>query len=148
MHIFGDASITRYGACAYFHVQYSDGFVQCLFVLGKSHVAPLHTVTVPCLKLTAATIVVKLVHAVHREIEFPIDCVLFWTDVKVILHYIHNISSHYKSFVANHLELIHTMSSPQQWNYVSTNLNAADIMSCSLFPSKVDLADMWLVLCF
>ena len=143
LHVFGDASITGYGACAYFRVQYSDGFVQCLFVLGKSRVAPLRTVTVPRLELTAAVIAVKLAHAVRREIEFAIDRIMFWTDAKVILHYIHNVSSRYKSFVANRLELIHTMSSPQQWNYVPSNLNAADIASRGLCPSKVDLADMW-----
>ena len=142
MHVFGDASITGYGACAYFRVQYSDGFVQCLFVLEKSRVSPLRTVTVPRLELTAAVIAVKLAHAVRREIEFAIHRVMFWTDARVILHYIYNVSSRYKSFVANRLELIHTMSSPQQWNYVPSNLNAADIASRGLCPSKVDLADM------
>ena len=47
LHVFGDASINRYDACAYFLMQYSGGFMQCLFVLGISHVEPLHTVTVP-----------------------------------------------------------------------------------------------------
>ena len=48
------------------------------------------------------------------------------------------------SFVANRLELIHTLSTPQQWRYVPTDLNPADIGSRGVSPDKTDLADMWL----
>ena len=41
VHMFCDAFLTGYSACAYFRVEYDDGFVQCLFALGKALVAPL-----------------------------------------------------------------------------------------------------------
>ena len=48
------------------------------------------------------------------------------------------------SFVANRLELIHTLSIPQQWRYVPTDLKPADIGSRAVSPDEIDLADMWL----
>ena len=114
LHGFCDASTLGYGSCAYLCVKYSDGFIHCSFVLGKSRVAPLRHITIPRLELTAAVVAVKLAYTVRREVEFVINRVVFWTDAVVVLRYINNCSSRYKSFVTNRLELIHTLSSPQQ----------------------------------
>ena len=83
----------------------------------------------PRLKLSAALIAVKLAHTVRQETEYVTDHNVFWTDASVVLRYIQNTSSRYMSFVANRLELIHTLSTPQQWRYVPTNVNPADIGS-------------------
>ena len=107
LHVFCDASLTGYSACAYFRVEYDDGFVQCLFDLGKARVAPLKPVTVPRLELTAAVIAVKVAFMIRNEVEFYLDRIVFWCDATVVLRYINNTSSRYKSFVANRLELIH-----------------------------------------
>ena len=114
LHVFCDASLTGYSARAYFCVEYDDGFVQCLFTLGKAHVAPLKPVTVPRLEMTAAVIAVKVAFMIRNEVEFYLDCIVFWCDATVVLLYINNTSSRYKSFVANRLELNHMLSSLKQ----------------------------------
>ena len=143
LHLFCDVSLTGYSACAYFRVEYDDGFVQCLFALGKARVAPSKPVTVPRLELTAAVIAVKVAFIIRSEVEFYFDCIVFWCDATAVLRYINNTSSRYKSFEANRLELIHTLSSPKQWTCVSSSLNAADIGSRGVISCVIDSADIW-----
>ena len=114
-----------------------------MFALGKARVAPLKPVTVPRLELTAAVIAVKDAFMIRNEVEFYLDRIVFWCDATVVLRYINNTSSRYKSFVVNRLELIHTLSSPKQWRYVPSSLNAADIGSRGVFPCDIDCANMW-----
>ena len=47
LHTFADASTSGYGACLYLGVIYSDGLIECHFAMGKAHVAPLKTISVP-----------------------------------------------------------------------------------------------------
>ena len=54
LHVFSDASVIGYGACAYLRVLYVNGFVGCSLVMRKSRVAPLKPISVPRLELTAA----------------------------------------------------------------------------------------------
>ena len=72
-------------------VKYSNGFIHCSFVLGKSRVAPLRHITIPGLELTAAVVAVKLAYTVRREVEFVINRVVFWTDAVVVLRYINTV---------------------------------------------------------
>ena len=113
-------------------------------MLGKCRIAPLKSLAVPRLELLAAVIAVKLARSVRQETEYVIDSIFLWTDANVVLRYIQNTSSRYMSFVANRLELIHTLSTPQPWRYVSTDLNPADIGSRGVSPNKINLANMWL----
>ena len=95
--------------------------IKCLFGLGKCRIAPLKLLTVPHLELSAAVIAVKLAYIVRQETEYVIDRIVFQTDASVVLRYIQNTSSRYLCFIANRLELIHTISPPQQWRYVPTD---------------------------
>ena len=69
LHHFADASIEGYGTASYLRLEDSDEKVHCSLVMGKSRVAPLKTVTVPRLELTAATLAVKVDKANSRRIR-------------------------------------------------------------------------------
>ena len=112
---------------AYFRFVTNSESIKCLFVLGKCRIAPLKSLTVYRLELSAATIAVKLAHSVCQEIEHVIVRTVSWTDASVVLRCIQNMSSRYMYFVANRLELIHTLGTPQKWRCVPTDLNSADI---------------------
>ena len=80
--------------------------------MGKSRVAPLKRVTVPRLELVAAILSAKLCNVIQNEMDFSFSCVCLWTDASVVLHYILNSSSRFETFVANRIEQLHTMTSP------------------------------------
>ena len=138
LHVFSDASSDGYGACAYLRIVYCDDLINCLLVLGKSHVAPFNVISVPRLELTA-----KISVLIHRELDYDLCRVIFWTDATVVLCYLHNKATRFQTFVANRLKILYAVTSIEQWRYVPTNLNPADIASRGLSPERVNAADLW-----
>ena len=136
LHTFADASTKSYGVCSYLRVLNVDGLIKCHFVMGKSNVAPLKSISIPRLELTAAVLAAKLSAFIVRELEFEFSRIVFWSDATVVLRYINNTSSRFRTFVANRIELIHTLTLADQWRYVLTDLNPADIASRGVWRSS------------
>ena len=61
----------------------------------------------------------------------------------MVLRYLNNTTSRFQTFVANRLELLHSLTSVRQRRYVPTAVNPADVASRGLSPEKVNSADMW-----
>ncbi|XP_060605456.1 uncharacterized protein LOC132757974 [Ruditapes philippinarum] len=129
LHHFSDASETGYGIVTYLRMVDSKDRMHCSFVIGKSRVSPLKQVTIPRLELTAATVAVRTDKMLKSEIDFQLNDSVFWTDSMSVIRYIRNTSSRFRTFVANRLSVIHEGSNPDQWHYVSTKLNPADVAS-------------------
>ena len=87
LHHFSDASETGLGSVSYF----VQGDIHCTFLCAKSRVAPLKTITIPRLELSAAAISAKQDKVLRRELEIPIDeQSVFWTDSTAVLRYVKN----------------------------------------------------------
>ena len=143
-HNFSDASEVGYGAVSYLRFKSVDGRIHCAFIIGKSRVSPLKTVSIPRLELTAATVAVRLDSILKRELDMKIDATYFWTDSTSVLAYIRNENRRFKTFVANRLAQIHNSTDVKQWRYVDTRLNPADHASRGLrAQQKQDLSE-WL----
>lgn len=67
---FSVASKFGYGQCTYLRLEDGEGNVYCSLVIGKSRVAPLKSITVPLLELTAALLSVKDSALLVPEIEY------------------------------------------------------------------------------
>ena len=57
---------------------------------------------------------------------------------------LNNTNKRFKTFFANRLGAIHLLSSPEQWRYVPSVLNPADICSRGVMPKKYETMDLWL----
>jgi hypothetical protein len=121
-----------------------EGKVNVSLLVGKSRVTPMTPVTIPRLELTSAVLAVKLNCQVQKEIEIPIQRVMFWTYSMVVLQYINNESKIFQTFVANRLAVIHDMSKPSMWKYVDTKSNPADYASRGLKPNEEIKINEWL----
>jgi len=75
---------------------------------------------------------VQAVDRMMKEIDMPISEVLFYTDSKVVLGYICNESRRFYIYVANRVQIIRKISSPDQWRYVESCNNPADLATSSL----------------
>ncbi|XP_061177764.1 uncharacterized protein LOC133186549 [Saccostrea echinata] len=71
LHCFADASTLGMGVVIYLRMSDDHGNVHCSCVMGKSRVAPLKTMTIPRMELTAATLAVKLSKLVDEQLDFP-----------------------------------------------------------------------------
>lgn len=92
LHIFSDASVKAIAAVAYPKVIDDNGMDHIGFVMAKAKLAPMSVRTVPQLELGAAVLAVEIAELVSRELNVKIDDVRFYTDSKVVLGYIHNIT--------------------------------------------------------
>ena len=127
-----DASQVGYGRCSYLRLVDKNGRIHCSLVMGKARVAPLKTVTIPRLELTAATVSVKVASMLKEELDYDGLQDFYWTESKVVLGFINNESRRFPLYVANRVQLIRDHTSPDQWRYVKSGSNPADEGSRSL----------------
>ena len=133
MHHFPDASEIGFGSVSYLRLVNDQGDVHCSFLCAKSRVAPLKTLTIPRLELSAAVISVKQDKVLKRELEIPVSAQsVFWTDSTAGLRYVKNETRRYQTFVANQVAIIRDGSEPHQWKHVSREMNPADDASRGL----------------
>ena len=145
LHIFCDASETAFAAVAYLRLIEDGGAVKCSFLMARSRLAPLRQLTVLRLELQAAVLATRLANTIKREI----DCLdgtktTFWSDSEVILHYIRNESKRFHTFVANRIAEIRTASESDEWRYVPSNMNPADIGSRGTSAAELLKQTEWL----
>ena len=85
LHQFSDASQQAHGAVSYLRSVSDEGTVYCSFVMGKARTAPLKSITVPRLELSAAVVASRLDKMNRKEIDLPLQESLFWTDSTCVL---------------------------------------------------------------
>ncbi|KAK2549349.1 hypothetical protein P5673_030173, partial [Acropora cervicornis] len=81
LHHFLDASEAAYGSVSYLRLVNEEGRVHCSFPFAKSQLAPLKSISIPRLELSAATLSVCHDKMLKRESEMSFsDPSVFWTD--------------------------------------------------------------------
>ena len=143
LHHFSDASEVAYGSVSYLRLVNEEGRVHCTFLFAKSRLAPLKSVSIPRLELSAATLSVR---QDKREIEMPLsNASVFWTDSMSVLRYVKNENRRFHTFVANRIALIRDSSSPDQWYHVEGTLNPGDHTSRGLTAEALLNCERWLL---
>lgn len=123
LHHFADASEDAYGTASYLLLRNQQDQVQCALMMGKDRVAPLKRPTIPRMELTAATVATKMDLMLQRELQLKLKPSVYWTDSTVVLKYLRNESTRFRTFVANRVTNILKMSKIEQWNHVDTSVN-------------------------
>ena len=77
LHIFSDASELAYGSVAYFRFHFKVGGYACRFIMSKSKLAPIRTVTLPRLELNAAVTGVRMYKTIIQEAALPVQRAIF-----------------------------------------------------------------------
>ena len=130
IHHFSDASERGYGVVSYLRVVDQKDGVSCNLLLSKSHLAPIKPLSVPRLELSAATLAVKVNLEIERSFKFEVrPHIYFWTDSTTVLKYINNEAARFHVFVANRIAIIRDGSSINQWRWVPSEENPADLLS-------------------
>ncbi|XP_061675487.1 uncharacterized protein LOC133500603 [Syngnathoides biaculeatus] len=140
--MFSDASNWAIGAVAYLRVVTTDGQCEVGFVLGKAKLASQSGPTIPRLELCGAVLAVEMAELILDELDHKPDAVRFYSDSKVVLGYICNESKRFFVYVHNRVQRIRQTTSPQQWYYVPTNQNPADLATRAV-PASWLTDTMW-----
>ncbi|XP_040077158.1 uncharacterized protein LOC120849101 [Ixodes scapularis] len=143
VNIFSDASTKVVAAVAYLRTTDSDGTCHVGFIMSKAKLAPRPEHTIPRLELRGAVLAVELAELFQKEIDTQLDVVHFYTDSKVVLGYIHNQTRRFYVYVGNRVERIRKSTQPEQWHYVRTDSNPADLATRFVPAARLQETD-WL----
>ncbi|XP_067275269.1 uncharacterized protein [Pseudorasbora parva] len=124
--VFSDASTLAIAAVAYLRVIDSNGKPHVGFVMGRSKLAPFPAHTVPRLELCAAVLAVELMELIKEELDTELNNIHFYTDSRIVLGYIHNVTRRFYMYVANRVARIRKNTEPSQWHFVCSEQNPAD----------------------
>ena len=127
LHTFCNASNNTIGAVSYLRTVQHDGSIQASFVFGKAKLAPSHATIIPRRELCVATLGIKITELINQELDIKPDVVAYYSDSRVVLGYITNETQPFYVYVSNWVECIRKSSSPEQWYYVPSHRNLADL---------------------
>lgn len=143
IHGFSDASEQAYGACVFLRSINKDGGIFVHLLCAKSRVAPLKKITIPRLELCGALILARLVNKVKISSSTNFDSFTFWCDSTIVLGWLNAPLNLLKTFVANRVSEVQSLTQCKFWRYVSTKDNPADFISRGINPSQLGNLDIW-----
>lgn len=121
----------------------NDSSVKIHFVCSKTKDAPLNAISITRLEIMGALLGARLAKTVVLALKLDMNQVLLWTDSMNVLWWIHRESRCFKPFVANRVGEIHEISLPNQWRYVPSTDNPADIASRGIAANKLVNSSVW-----
>ena len=143
LHNFSDASEIGYGQCSYLRVVDENENIHCSLIMGKARVAPKKFISIPRLELVDTILSVKISNMIKKELQLQELDEYFWTDSRILLGYIANDTTAFKTFVANRVHIIQENSNVEQWKYVPSKENAADDASRGMNFKNFANIDRW-----
>ena len=146
LHGFCDATERAYGAVIYLKsIQHDTTSVRLL--CSKTRVAPLKSTkrSIAQLELCAAVLLAELYEKVSQALTNIIELkiVRLWCDNTTTLYWIHSNPNRWIVFVANRTRKIQGLSSNAIWDYVTSENNAADILSRGMLPNLLQSENSW-----
>jgi len=141
LHGFCDASNTGYAFVVYVRQVDVSGEVAVSFVIGKSKVVPkfkghIPQATIPKLELNAAAKLVRLVRRVKDCIDVDASRCVYWCDSMAVLSSIDSTTQRFPVYWSNRLAVIHEFSNEDEWRFVPTKKNPADVGSRGVSAKK------------
>ncbi|UYV77428.1 hypothetical protein LAZ67_15000995 [Cordylochernes scorpioides] len=140
LHGFCDASEDAYAAAVYLKVPNYDN--QVTLLAAKTRLTPMQRISIPKLDLCAAVLLTRLIARVLPVLDIDIKSIVCWTDSTIALNWIKPLSRALLAFIGNQMAEIQACRQIQEWRYVPTGDNPADIASRGILGSQLNGSTM------
>ena len=130
LHVFSDASLQATGHVTYLRYGRGDQ-IHVSLVTANSKVTPRTANTVPRLELCAALDAAVSAKETAKALDIVHDHTFLHTDSKVVMGYINNTERRFSGYVTRRVNTILKHFGKEQWSYVPSEKNPADIASRS-----------------
>ncbi|GFR14008.1 integrase catalytic domain-containing protein [Trichonephila clavata] len=137
-----NASKSAYGTILYLRFVTCNNKIETSFICSKSRVAPLKSLTLPRLELTAALLSARLAKQVSSCLKFNAN-IYYWTDSLISYYWICGDSSAFKPYIKNRVQEIQLLSDPSQWGHCPGKDNPADLISRGTSAVKLAQNELW-----
>ncbi|XP_061720563.1 uncharacterized protein LOC133527531 [Cydia pomonella] len=143
LHIFSDASLHAYGACAYIRTYDEGSDVTVRLLCAKSKVSPLKSLTIPKLELSGALVAAKLYKKITDSLRLVFNKVYFWCDSTIVISWL-GMSPHLlKPFVQNRVTQINELTGNATWFHVRSEDNPSDLLSRGVTLDNLIDCNLW-----
>ncbi|GFQ76371.1 integrase catalytic domain-containing protein [Trichonephila clavata] len=136
------ASKSAYGTILYLRFVTCNNKIETSFICSKSRVAPLKSLTLPRLELTAAILSARLAKQVSSCLKFNAN-IYYWTDSLISYYWIRGDSSAFKPYIKNHVQEIQLLSDPSQWGHCPGKDNPSDLILRGTSAVKLAQNELW-----
>ncbi|XP_065218644.1 uncharacterized protein LOC135844395 [Planococcus citri] len=144
-HLIGfcDASTKAYCAVIYLRSISVNGNITVTFVCAKSRVAPVKPPNIHRLELLAAVILSQLISRVCSNLKIDVENVYNFSDSKTVLNWINHPVEKLKQFVSNRVAKILLNTLKENWFYVDTKSNPADLATRGISAQNLIENSLW-----
>lgn len=148
LHVFCDVSKIAYATCIFIWTG-NELDNSCQLVQARRREAPVKSISIPSLELLASNIGVRLENSVKTHVRLNDIPFFYWTDSANGLYW-NKRNKNCAPFVFNTVSEIHSLSDPENWHFISVQLNPDNLTStgCTaedLAKSKWRERAQWLI---
>ncbi|XP_075167473.1 uncharacterized protein LOC142239564 [Haematobia irritans] len=138
LHTFVDAGENAYSAVCYLRAVENNN-VSVSLVAAKSKVAPLKPFSIPRMELLAAQLGARLARTVAGIDRLKIRSKFWWTDAKTVLRWLQQDPKNFQQFVMHRVGEILEITNVDQWRWVPSKLNPADLSTKNPTPPNTQM---------
>ena len=99
-------------------------------------------VTIPSLELISCVLLTKLLQSVLKGLSLNTASIYCWSDSMIALHWI-KINKKWKIWVQNRVDIIKKVVKPDNWHYILSSDNPADIATRECLPNSIVNNKLW-----
>ncbi|XP_037828693.1 uncharacterized protein LOC119616432 [Lucilia sericata] len=138
LHTFVDASENAYAAICYLLIT-KNNVTTVSLVAAKSKVAPLKPLSIPKLELQAALLGTRLAKTVQEVRRINTNSQFWWSDAKTVLRWLQIDPKKFQQFVMHRVGQILENTNVNQWRWVPSKQNPADLATKVPTPSNTQM---------